>query len=139
MARRGTRIEWTGTAQQRQAMAQYGVQVRQAVIRVGNYWAAVIEAEAKRRATWQDRTSNARQALRAYVNSSAPEKFGAGQYGYPNPNDLARDTVALYLSHGMEYGIHLETKYQGRYAIIMPTLQRHYPMISKMLREIFGR
>ncbi|MDQ7034353.1 MAG: hypothetical protein Q9P01_05810, partial [Anaerolineae bacterium] len=53
-------------------------------------------------------------------------------------DELSNDTVRLYLSHGLvDYGIYLETKYAGRYAIIWPTIQRHLPEIQKMLQEIF--
>jgi hypothetical protein len=134
-----TQISWDGDDQVKRNMIRYGQQVREAELRVAQYWAAVIQTEARRRASWTDRTGNARQALRAYTSDDPPTKYGAGQHDYPTPTDLARDVVALYLSHGMEYGVHLETRYQGRYAIIMPTLERHYGEIARMLRGIFGR
>jgi len=126
------RVEWSGDKRVRANMRAYGDRVRFAVEQVATYWAAVIEKAAKESAPWTDRTANARQSLRAYVDSEAPT-------GYPNPRDLAAHSVALYLSHGVEYGIYLETRFAGQYAIIMPTLQRHYGQIARMLREIFGR
>jgi hypothetical protein len=116
-----SRIKWTGDRQVQQRMRDYGDQVKRAKIAVANYWAPVIETYAKTHRPWMDRTGNARAALHAFVQ------------------ELSNDTVALYLSHGVDYGLWLEIKYAGRYAIIMPTLQAHYDEVGKMLRGIFGR
>lgn len=133
-----TRIQWSGDGQVRQQMAAYARKVREAELKLLKYFEAIIQTEARRDASWTDRTGNARQALRAYTSEDAPEKFGASDTEYPNPADLARDTVALYLSHGMKYGLFLETKYGGRYAVIMDTLRKHYPEITRQLKAIFG-
>lgn len=127
-----TRVEWSNVPNVRRAMRNYGDAVIEAERQVALYWAAVIEADARNNAPWTDRTANARQSLHAYTNENAPD-------GYPNPQDLAKDVVALYLSHGMEYGVYLETRWAGRYAIIMPTLEKHYQQIATMLKGIFGR
>lgn len=135
-----TRVEWSNVPQVQRNMAAYGDRVKEAERRVAQYWSAVIEADAKQSAPWTDRTANARQSLRAYLGDEVPSKFGAPDANeYPAPTDLARDVVSLYLSHGMEYGVQLETRFNGRYAVILPTLQKHYPAISRMLRGIFGR
>lgn len=114
------RIEWSGDDGIRLKMDEYRGKVNQAVKAVADYFAPVIEQYAKDNARWTDRTANARQSLHAFVEV------------------LAEDVVALYLSHGVEYGIYLELANQGRYAIILPTLQAHYSQISQMLRSIFG-
>jgi hypothetical protein len=132
------RIEWTGDAQVKAQMAAYGRKVREAELRLLKYFSAVIQTEARRDASWTDQTSNARQALRAYTSDDPPGKFGAGTHEYPNPADLARDAVALYLAHGMDYGLFLETKYAGRYAVIMQTLRKYYPEITRQLKAMFG-
>lgn len=115
-----TRIEWTGINEMRAALERHEINVQQALRMVAEYWAAKLEGYAKENRPWTDRTSNARAGLHGFVE------------------ELSQDTVALYLSHGMDYGKHLELKYQGRYAIIMPTLRAHYGEIMKMLREVFG-
>lgn len=114
------RIEWRGADEVRRNMAVYGGKVHDAVRAVANYWAGVLEAYAKDEASWTDRTGNARQGLHTFIE------------------ELAQDTVALYLSHGVEYGKYLELRWQGRFAIIMPTLESHYAQISAMLQGIFG-
>lgn len=126
-----TRVSWSGDERVKQNMRRYGEEVKRAEREVALFFAGKIEQDARENAPWTDRTGNARQSLRAYVNDDVPPT-------YPDPQDLARDVVALYLSHGMDYGVYLEARWQGRYAVIMPTLQRYYPEIKKMLREIFS-
>lgn len=99
---------------------QYMARVRVAIRRVAEYYAPILESYAKTNAPWTDRTANARQSLHTFVE------------------ELSRNAVALYLSHGMNYGIHLETRYAGKYAIIWPTIAAHLPAIRQMLQRIFG-
>ncbi len=116
----GAQVQWSGDREVAARMMEYQRRVKQAVQQVAEYWAAVFEAYAKENAPWTDRTGNARQSLWTEVR------------------DLARDTVALYLSHGVEYGVQLETRFGGRYAIIWPTMEAHLSQIGQMLRGIFG-
>jgi hypothetical protein len=114
-----TSLKWQGADQVARQMTEYERKVNHAVMQVAQYFAPVIETAAKEGAPWLDRTANARQSLHAYVMQ------------------LSRDTVRLYLSHGVEYGVHLETGYAGRYQIIWPTLEEHIPQIRAMLQGIF--
>lgn len=76
----------------------------------GAIWAAVqysandIQNHMRQHAPWTDRTSNARQGLftRAFRDAK----------GY-----------TIILAHSVPYGIWLEVRHDGRYAIINPTLQ----------------
>lgn len=63
-------------------------------------------AFAKVNAPWTDRTGNARAGLHAAVN------FG------PEQNFFAE----LILAHSVYYGIYLETRFSGKFAILMPTV-----------------
>lgn len=114
-----SQVTWDGAERVRNNIGLYGEQCRRAVRSVADYYAPIIEAHAKTYAPWEDQTGNARQGLHAFVE------------------ELSTDVVALYLSHGVEYGRWLELKYQGRYAIILPTLQAHYGPIATMLKGIF--
>ena len=80
-------------------------------------FAPQIESYAKAMAPWQDRTGNARQTLFTVVEAQ-------------------RDRVILYLSHQMSYGVYLELRWQGRYAIIMRTLQAHESPIMGGLKAL---
>lgn len=71
--------------------------------------AAVIEQRMKDEAPWQDQTGNARSNLRARL-------FDDGK------------ALRLRASHGVPYGIHLETAHQGRYAVLQPTVRSQWPV-----------
>lgn len=114
-------VRWTGVNRVLDNMTRYKLRVRYAVLQVALYFQGVFENYAKEYAPWTDRTANARQSLHAFVE------------------ELADDAVRLYLAHGMDYGVYLETKYQGRYAILWPTIQAHLGQIRQMLNQIFGR
>lgn len=116
-----TRIEWNGTDQQmKRNMAAYGVAVNATLLQLGQFFAAKMEAHAKRHAPWTDRSSNARQGLFAFA-------------------DKEGNTTVIILSHGnvIDYGVFLELAHQGNFAIIGPTLQQHYGEIMQAVRGIF--
>jgi hypothetical protein len=113
-------VQWTGVDRIKQGMNGYKAKVRQALVAVAQYWAAVFERYAKENASWQDQTANARQSLHTFIK------------------ELSDDSVALYLSHGVDYGQYLESRWSGRYAIIWPTIEAHLTEIHKMLKGIFG-
>lgn len=110
-------IQWHGVREFKQKMTAKEKAIADIPYQVLSQFAPQIESQAKEDAVWTDRTGNARQSLwsRAYRT-----KTGA----------------VLYLVHGMAYGVHLELKYQGRYAIIMRTLDIYTPRIRDMLRGI---
>jgi len=116
----GVRIEWSGTEEMLANMDEYGRRVKAALVKVAQYWEPIIESAAKENAPWTDRTANARQGLRAFHQ------------------ELTEGSVALYLKQSVDYGVFLELKNSGRYAVIMPTLEAHYPRIKAMLDGIFA-
>jgi len=122
-------ISWAGDDAMRQNMEEYERRVKAALVAVATYFAPVIESYAKENAPWTDRTALARGGLRGYT-SEAPAD------GYP-AEELAAEVVAVYLSHQMDYGATLELGHQGRYAIILPTLEAHEKQIKAMLDGIF--
>lgn len=72
-------------------------------------------------APWTDHTGNARNGLDAkgYFD-------GADEYG-------------IVLFHQVPYGITLETRNSGMYAIIEPTIQSEGPLVLSDLEGLFGR
>jgi len=74
-------------------------------------WAGQLEGYAKEHAPWTDRTGHARQGLHAGVEEQG-------------------DELILYLSHGVEYGIWLETAHGANYAIVRPTFDAHLARIK---------
>jgi hypothetical protein len=71
-----------------------------------------VEAYAKRNAKWRDRTGNARNGLRGVPES------GRGNH-------------KIILAHGVPYGIYLEVRFSGKYAIINPTLAAEGPEVMR--------
>jgi hypothetical protein len=93
--------------------------VRSAVERVMDYSAQRTEDYAKGNAPWTDQTGNARNTLRAYANH--------GEVEY------------IELSHGVPYGIWLEVRFEGRYAIIIPTIKVMGREVMSSLRNLLGK
>jgi hypothetical protein len=71
-------------------------------------------------APWQDQTSNARNGLFS-------EPFSEGT------------NFGMILFHTVPYGIYLETRFSGRYAIINPTLPVIGQEFMALLSGIMGR
>ena len=103
-----------------QEIRTYGDKVEESALAAADNLARQVELEMKQEAPWQDRTGEARRSLFAKAWQS------------PDGN------VTLTLGHGVDYGIYLEFKNGGRYAIVGPTLQRLYPEIEAAMRDIFG-
>lgn len=132
-------MTWTGDDTIRANMREYERKAIFAVTQVAIYWSAVIEADAKRNAVWTDQTGNARQSLAGYTNGNSPGQYaGEDSIPYPDVTTLANDTVMLFLSHGVDYGVQLETKYAGKYSIVWATISRRLPEINTMLKQIFS-
>lgn len=70
-------------------------------------------------ASWTDRTGNARQGLFARPGRDAGKHF-----------------IVLY--HTMPYGIYLETRWNGKYAIIVPATQQAGRNVMSSLRKAFS-
>lgn len=97
-------------------LGDYADRILAAVFDLAQFFAAKLEAWAKANAMWTDQTGNARQGLTARAFKTAT-------------------AVTLVLFHTMSYGIWLEVKNAGRYAIILRTLETHY---SPYMRAIEG-
>ena len=136
-------VNWTGDKAMSQNMAAYGRAMVAEAEKFALLWAPRLEAHAKRHGPWTDRTANARQSLHGYLGDRPPEQHtpkgaGAGEsLPYPTPQQVAADVVMIFLSHGMEYGAALETKYSGYFAIIWPTIEYHLPQMRREWESIF--
>jgi hypothetical protein len=83
------------------------------------YIAPQAEGWMRSNAPWTDRTGNARNGLR----------------GTPKIGGM---TVSIVLSHSVPYGIWLETRWGGAYAIIGPAIQHWGPETMRMLGRTLG-
>lgn len=83
------------------------------------YEARRMESYAKKNAKWVDRTGNARNGLRA-------QSFKVPQVSYQ-----------IVVFHQVPYGIWLEVRFNGRLAIIMPTVQWGMQDLNVMFNRLF--
>lgn len=85
-----------------------------------NAQAKVIEERMRREAPWTDQTGDARRKLAATV-------------------EVDGRRVNLYLAHGVPYGVWLELRNGGRYAVVGPMTMRIGPEIMRSLAGLANR
>ncbi len=90
-----------------------------ASLALGQDWAGTLEAEMKKKAPWQDRTSNARQSL-----------YGRAEMG--------KDQITIRLGHSVEYGVFLELARDGKYAILKPTADKNTKDIYDSYKRLWS-
>lgn len=88
-----------------------------AINAVMEYEANYVQNDARHNAPWTDRTGNARQGLFARTAHTPTKKV-----------------IVLY--HTMPYGVWLELKNDGEYAIIMPTISADGPRVMKHVSKV---
>jgi hypothetical protein len=91
--------------------------------RTTTYHALRAEAYARVEAAWRDRTGNARQGLKATAQNG-----GSSRWHYE-----------IWVSHSVNYGIWLEVRFGGRYAIIAPTIRREAPEYFETARQVLDK
>jgi hypothetical protein len=82
------------------------------------------ESDLKTNAPWTDRTSVARNSLNARAEVL---------------NTPQQTTVSLRLAHGVQYGIWLELKNAGKYAIVRPTAKVYQAKVRAAIKRIWGQ
>lgn len=120
MRRDNISVDWSGADEMMKRLTQLENRIQWAIKQVALFWGPKLEAYAKENRPWQDRTNAARSSLHYFIE------------------ELSAYQVKLYLAHGVQHGLYLETSYAGKFSIIFPTIQRHLPEIRKMLEEVFG-
>lgn len=94
--------------------------VRRAAALAAQSMAPEVENYMKLNAPWTDQTSNARNGLaaRAYEEGS---------------------DIGIVLFHQISYGVFLETRFGGRYSIIVPTIEVMGPKVMARFERIVDR
>jgi hypothetical protein len=111
------KLTWTNT-DLLDRLADGDKKVNDAVMAVLERKAPDVEAHMKINAPWTDQTGNARSGLRA-------EAY-----------DLGDEQKGIILYHQVPYGIWLEVKYSGKYAIINPTIEVMGPEVMAALESL---
>lgn len=81
------------------------------------------EAYMKTNAPWNNITRNARNSLNSVVLVD---------------NSPQRTRIALKLSHGMDYGVWLELKNAGKYAIVRPTALLYRQKVRQAYQRVWA-
>jgi hypothetical protein len=111
-----TDVEWDD-AQVRANIEALMPSIKDAVFQLFTYWSQKGASEMRSNARWTDRTGNARQGLSASVFDS-------------------EDEIALVFFHRVTYGIWLEIRWSGRYAIIGPTMASIAPQLAQQVATV---
>lgn len=108
-------IRWEGDLEI--GLRQLKPKVKEGIIAAANYTAPVAQTYMRTNAKWTDRTGAARNGLNAKV-------------------DVKGDTIAIILYHTVPYGIWLEVRWGGRYAIIKPGMAYAGPIWMYAIRRL---
>jgi hypothetical protein len=109
-------IRWEGDLTE-QRFQQIGPNIKRAMVAAANRTAPQAESWMRSNASWVDRTGNARNGLQAQVQVST-------------------NSVAIVLNHSVPYGIWLEVRWSGRYAIIGPAIQEFAPKFVGLVAQL---
>ena len=98
-------------------LKQFGPKVQAAMVAAAHYVAPQAESFMRSEATWTDRTGAARNGLRSQV-VTGPDK------------------VAIVLYHSVPYGVWLELRWDGKYAIIERTMAAAGPLFVEAIGRL---
>jgi hypothetical protein len=117
MAETTIRLDWRDEELLR-TLAGIPARVNRAAEAALKYHAPRALAYARQNAPWTDRTANARNGLFTTVRKD-------GATGY-----------VMTLGHSVPYGIWLEVRFSGRFAIIRPTIAHEAPEVFETFRQL---
>lgn len=101
-------------------LRSFDTRVHRAIAATMKFHATRAQAYARQAAPWTDRTSNARNGLFAKAESSG-------------------NSHRIIVGHSVSYGIWLEVRWSGRYAIIRPTIDREGPLVMDTVSKLYSR
>lgn len=81
-----------------------------------------MEAYARSNAPWDDRTGDARSGLTSEISDNSES-----------------GTLAVNLFHTVDYGVWLEIRWGGKYAILIPTIENMGPRLLEMMERMMDR
>lgn len=98
-------MSWQGDEKIMNLVKETDARVKRVITGQFMYHSDVATEYAKINAPWKDHSTNARSGLHSGVNIGLNQEFWE-----------------LYVAHTVFYGIYLETRWSGKYAIISPTI-----------------
>lgn len=121
---------------------KFGQDILIAVYAVAAQWGAAVQNAARSGARWEDRTGNARGGLFFAVDGfGMPTITGTVSADKSLKTDTAtvsgsQHRLVVTLGHTVFYGKFLELN--GRYAIIMSTIESHLSRLESMMKGILS-
>jgi hypothetical protein len=109
-------FRWEGDLNE-QRLQQIGPHIKRAMVAAAGKVAPEGEAWMKANAKWTDRTGNARNGLGGDVR-------------------VTKNSVAIVFYHSVPYGIWLEVRWDGRYAVIRPAVERFAPRAMELVARL---
>lgn len=100
---------------------QFPLKLERAIVAAIEFHATRAEGDLRRNAPWTDRSSNARGGL-----------FTATEH-------VPYRAHRIILSHTVPYGIWLEIRHSGKYAVILPTTQTTGRAVMASLGGLFSK
>ena len=107
-------ITWSGNLSGN--LNTLGAKTKARMVAVAKYVAPQIQSDMRSNAPWEDQTGNARNGLFAVTQVST-------------------NVVDIVLYHSVPYGIWLELRWSGKYAIITPSLAKWGPKTMSLLSK----
>ena len=120
MARNRINVRWQRPPQEIQRnIARYAGQIRGGLLALAQEIAEDAEAEMESDAPWTNRTGDARREL------------------FSTAVQVNQELIRLYLSHGPDifYGVFLELKNAGRFAIVGPTWEKYLSIVERRVKQ----
>jgi hypothetical protein len=111
-----------------ESIAKFGEKLNRGIRQVMERESTKVQDYARNNAPWHDQTGNARNGLFAIYDSDTLHSLNG-------ESTIHRIT----LSHSVPYGIWLEVRWAGRYAIIVPTIQHYGAKIMDSIRGLISR
>lgn len=100
-------------------MAGFAVAMHEGLEEIMEQMAEEVQGYAQQNAPWEDDTGDAREGLTAEAESSIGE-------------------AVIILYHTVDYGIWLEVRNSGEYAIIIPTIEQMGPAVMAQVETLFA-
>lgn len=100
-------------------IGDFGVTLKRAILVVADKNGQAMQNYARKNAPWTDRTGNARAGLFYVIEEK-------------------RDSVVIYLSHSVDYGVWLEIGHSGRLEVVWPTILLALSRIQADLKEVLA-
>lgn len=98
----------------------YSLAAEKAIEEILEIAAEAVEEYAKSNAPWEDQSGAARDGLTAEYRDQG----------------LFKHSIVLY--HTVDYGVWLEIRWNGRYAIIVPTIEHMGPIVMAAVANMQG-